>query len=105
MRAKNPKKSRPRTLLNRDIMEQLIFGSGRVRRFTQDSPVLPDVWLEYASGSDGAGRLTGPTDSHDPFPPIKLLLTPFRDAAAGEVRNEVRARLERERQAKMWRAF
>jgi hypothetical protein len=30
------------------LLEDLTFGSGRVRRFTQDSPVLPDVWLEYA---------------------------------------------------------
>ena len=34
--------------LDRDLMEQLLFGTGRARRFTQDSPVLPDVWLEYA---------------------------------------------------------
>ena len=34
--------------LHRDLMEQLLFGIGRARRFTQDSPVLPDVWLEYA---------------------------------------------------------
>ena len=28
--------------LPRWLVEQLMFGSGRVRRFTQDTPVLPD---------------------------------------------------------------
>ena len=36
--------------LQRKLVEQLMFGAGRIRRFTQDSPVLPDVWLEYALG-------------------------------------------------------
>ena len=46
--------------LDRDLMEQLLFGTGRARRFTQDSPVLPDVWLEYAKQpADDAGRRAG----------------------------------------------
>jgi hypothetical protein len=76
-------------------MEQLMFGSGRTRRFTQDSPVLPDVWIEYARRhADG-----------DAFPPVKLLLTPFRDTTAGEIRNVVRARLAAERRSAAWRVF
>src|SRR5262245_37366162 len=82
--------------LGRDLMEQLMFGSGRVRRFTQDTPVLPDVWLEYARG---------PADPRDPHPPVKLLLTPFREAAAGDVSRVLRERLAAERRTAAWRAF
>ena len=46
-----------------------------------------------------------PADRHDPFPPVKLLLTPYREVAAGEVRREVRERLPVERRTAAWRAF
>jgi serine protease AprX len=95
--------------LDRKLLEQLIFGTGRVRRFTQDSPVLPDVWIEYAKGSeDRAARLTTPsppTAPDDPFPPVKLLLTPYRENSAGDVRRELRKRLQDERGTAEWRAF
>jgi hypothetical protein len=26
-----------------------MFGAGPVHRFTQDPPVLPDVWLQYVN--------------------------------------------------------
>jgi hypothetical protein len=81
--------------LTRDLMEQLMFGGGRTRRFTQDSPVLPDVWLEYA-------RQQGDGQS---FPPVKLLLTPYRDTTAGDVRTVLRERLAAERKTAAWRAF
>lgn len=45
-------------------MELLLFGDEANRRFTQDSPILPDVWFEFAKRP--AGRLD-------------LLLTPFKD--------------------------
>ena len=72
--------------LYRDLMEQLLLGTGRVRRFTQDSPVLPDVWLEYAKGPDDPTRRTGGGAGEDPYPAVKLLLTPYREVLTGEVR-------------------
>ena len=81
--------------LTRDLMELLMFGTGRTRRFTQDSPVLPDVWLGYAKRQADT----------DPYPPLKLLLTPFRDTTAGEVRTLLRDRLAVERRSAGWRAF
>ena len=47
-----PEEKQPPQKLDRKLMEQLMFGTGRVRRFTQDSPVLPDVWLEYAKAPE-----------------------------------------------------
>jgi len=95
----------PSPKLDRNLLEQLLFGAGRARRFTQDSPVLPDVWIEYAKGAHEAMRLTSPTDGDDPFPPVKLLLTPYREATAGDVRKAIRERLEIERATEPWRAF
>src|SRR6185436_8665334 len=98
--------------LDRDLMEQLLFGTGRARRFTQDSPVLPDVWLEYAKQpAEETGRRAGAPErggrgtSTGLLPPVKLLLTPYREVAAGEVRRIVRERLPLERQTAAWRAF
>ena len=44
-----------------------VFGLGQLRRYTQDSPVMPDVWTAF--GEDPDGRLD-------------LLLEPHRDAGA-----------------------
>jgi len=100
-----PEPTAPLPKLDRGLLEQLLFGAGRARRFTQDSPVLPDVWIEYAKGADEATRLTSPTDRDDPFPPVKLLLTPYREAKAGDVCKAIRERLKIERAAEQWRAF
>jgi hypothetical protein len=77
--------------LDRTLMEQLMFGAGRVRRFTQDSPVLPDVWLQYMNEAADEG-------SADPYPAVKLLLTPFRETGAGEVRRVLHQRLVADRE-------
>ena len=44
-----------------------IFGSGQLQRFTQDSPVMPDVWMAYGS---------------EPDQRLDLLLEPHREAGA-----------------------
>lgn len=64
--------------LNGTELEKLIFGTPRLRRFTQDSPVLPDVWLAY---------------NEDPGKPADLLLTPYRDGNPAELYRALRARL------------
>jgi len=47
-----------------------MLGTSRARRFTQDSLVLPDVWIEFAKG-------TGAEAGDKPLPSVKLLLTPL----------------------------
>lgn len=42
----------------------LIYRDGPIQRFTQDSPVLPDVWISFAAAIDK---------------PVDLLLTPFQE--------------------------
>lgn len=64
--------------LDPDFVQDLIFGPAGSTRFTQDSPVLPDVWHAY-------GR--GPTESVD------LLLAPHIQSSAGRVGATVRQRM------------
>jgi serine protease AprX len=73
--------------LARPFVEKLMFGTGRTRRFTQDSPVLPDVWLAYAGALEEDNVLRSERGA------LELLLTPYRDASPGAVRNELLARL------------
>ncbi|MCP5156221.1 MAG: S8 family serine peptidase [Ectothiorhodospiraceae bacterium] len=37
----------------RDMLERLVFGAGAGHRFTQDSPVMPDVWFGYGASPGG----------------------------------------------------
>lgn len=73
--------------LQRTFVEKLMFGTGRARRFTQDSPVLPDVWLAYAGALEDDHVMRSKREA------LELLLTPYRDAPPGVVRNELLARL------------
>src|SRR5271166_1278079 len=67
----------------RDRIEEIFYGkSEQQRRFTQDFPVLPDVWLEYAKpGSE----------------PVELLLTPHYESDAPTLARALRKRLTVER--------
>ena len=64
--------------LTAEKLDELIFGTERFRRFTQDSPVMPDVWIAF--GLDPKARLD-------------LLLTPHVQASAPELATELRRRL------------
>jgi hypothetical protein len=60
-------------------LNELIFGGQCVTRFTQDSPVLPDVWIAYWE---------------DPKSPQELLLTPYAKRSASDLASAIRKRLE-----------
>jgi len=71
--------------LTREQIDALIYGGPGASRFTQDSPVLPDVWIRYVE--QPAGR-------HE------LLLTPYQDpkegrTSAGRLAKGLRTQLER----------
>ncbi|HYC90773.1 MAG TPA: S8 family serine peptidase [Thermoanaerobaculia bacterium] len=65
--------------VERKACERVMFGLGHARRFTQDSPILPDVWLKFAEDLDAT---------------CELLLTPYGEARPGEVRSVILERLE-----------
>ena len=74
--------------LGHQQLEEVIFGKTGFRRFTQDSPILPDVWMAYGL---------------DPTEPADLLLTPTWGAAPGKLSNVLAERLDAERSAPRWK--
>jgi len=66
-----------------DFVNQLLYETPGGTRFTQDSPVLTNVWLEYAKA---------------PRNQQKLILTLSRDKNAGEAAHELRKMLGRLRE-------
>lgn len=67
--------------IQREWLEELIYRGEMSRRFTQDSPILPDVWLAFANRPKTEGR-------------IDLLFTPHRNHSTADLYRAVRARLE-----------
>jgi hypothetical protein len=69
--------------VERDWLRSVIFNADKLRRFTQDSPILPEVWLtagvEYCLDAEVR---------------IDLLLTPHRDSTAAKLGVELRRRLK-----------
>ncbi|HKR12969.1 MAG TPA: S8 family peptidase [Pyrinomonadaceae bacterium] len=76
--------------IGRDELEELIYRYDGLTRFTQDSPVLPDVWFEF--GKNPTGRLD-------------LLLNPHFEASPGRVAQEIETRLVAESESKAARKF
>ena len=76
------------------LIRELIFGAGTGRRFTQDTPVMPDVWLAYgrSAASGTAGRA-----------PLDLLITPHYESYPARLAAVLRQRLEEERRSSAWR--
>jgi serine protease AprX len=73
--------------LDREWIEELIYGSEIGRRFTQDSPVLPDVWIAYAE---------------DPLARHDLLLTPLRETHSGQLSLVLQRRVDGDRKTRWW---
>src|SRR5512134_76740 len=79
-----PREAEERAMKRREI-ERLFYGEPEhQRRFTQDFPILPDVWIEY--GKNPAGR-------------VELLLTPHNESDSATLARALRQRLADEPQA------
>lgn len=72
----------------RHWLDQLIFGGEAFRRFTQDSPVLPDVWIQF-----GMAHLESSVPER-----VDVLLVPHRDSSVGSLSLEVRKGLDHDHQ-------
>ena len=73
--------ARREAVIDRAVLEDLIFRRSPMRRYTQDCPILPDVWFEY-------GR--------DPQSRVDLLLTPHRRITPGQVATAIKSLLGQE---------
>ena len=69
--------------MKRDQIEELFYGKPeQQRRFTQDFPILPDVWIEYGKA---------------PEKRVEVLLTPHNESDAPTMARALRERLETDR--------
>jgi hypothetical protein len=86
------KKRRPPTedRITRDELEELIYKKDGPPRFTQDSPVLPDVWFEFGK---------------NPNARIDLLLNPHYEASPGKVAQLIEVRLREEQKSPIGSKF
>ena len=74
-RSPSPRRVAPSRQLSRELVERILLGAdGGGERFTQDGPVLPEVWTAFA---------VGPTQR------VPLLLTPYDEIPAGQVAREL----------------
>jgi len=87
MPAQPYRQGRQEAVIERRVLEDLIFSRAPMRRYTQDCPILPDVWFEY-------GR--------NPQSRVDLLLTPHRAASPGQVATAIQDRLSQERAGPSW---
>src|SRR5215218_6151074 len=84
MATKKRRTSAPQSI-SREELEDLIYRQNGLTRFTQDSPVLPDVWFEFGQ---------------NPNAKIDLLLNPHFEASPGRVAQVVEQRLAAEQKSK-----
>jgi serine protease AprX len=66
----------------KNLFEQALLDAGHGRRFTQDSPILPDVWMAYFT---------------QPLERIDLLLTPHWGNDSGRVARSLARRVREQR--------
>ena len=62
----------------RTLVEFILLGPEDDRRQLQDSPILGDVWIEFAKNPDAR---------------LELLITPYKEQAAGIVARNLRRTL------------
>ena len=65
--------------IDQDLLLHILYGSPAGRRFTQDTPVLPEVWLHYARDSGKS---------------VKGLIVPRNDHQAHHVAEELHQRIK-----------
>ena len=71
----------------RKIVERYIFGGDNERRFTQDSPIMPDVWIGFGTKPAVHGKENDDGGYRD------LILTPHSKSTPGKLAKELRERL------------
>ncbi|HEX5703560.1 MAG TPA: S8 family peptidase [Pyrinomonadaceae bacterium] len=85
MATKKRQPSKTKNTIQRDELEQLIYRNAGPKRFTQDSPVMPDVWFEFGKSPNGR---------------VDLLMNPHFEASPGRVAKLLEDRLLIEQQSK-----
>ena len=83
-----------------EYFADLVYKHAGRTRYTQDSPILADVFDHYALKSDDDVQLDFGRQNDDDFR-LDLLITPHQSRTAQQLANELRDRLEREKIASL----
>jgi serine protease AprX len=75
---------------DRRFIARLMYGTGTIKRFTQDSPILPDVWMAFYT---------------KPNRTVDLLLTPHRGTTPGSLAHQLRKLLVADRTRRPARGY
>lgn len=83
--------------MTRDQIEELFYGKrDQEMRFTQDFPILPDVWIKFGGLKESEGLKEGKNrNPQDPWR-VSLLLTPHYQSDAIKVAKSLRQRRDAE---------
>lgn len=83
-----------------EYFADLVYKHAGRTRYTQDSPILADVFVHYALKSDDDVQLDFGRQNDDDFR-LDLLITPHQSRTAQQLATELRDRLEREKIASL----
>jgi predicted MFS family arabinose efflux permease len=79
-------------MFTRDDLRRLLFSRGTATRFTQDFPVLPDVWIAFA---EQAPAIPLPSGTPRIRRPVDLLITPDQSQSGSKAAFELAAYLHK----------
>lgn len=87
-----------RRKLSETTLRQLVFQTFGRTRWTQDSPIVPDVWMKYIRLAEAAAlqRVKTGAPASSAEEPVDLLLTPWSGTSPGEIAAELRRALPSE---------
>lgn len=87
----------PRTLTDEEI-RRLVLGTFGQGRWTQDSPIVPDVWIQFLRRAEEFARARI-RQADPPDQTVDLLITPWTGALPGQVARHIRNNLSVERRS------
>jgi len=82
--------------LKDEVLANMVLRTFGSSRWTQDSPIVPDVWIKYVQAEWVAAyrRIVG-GEKKPPLPEVDLLLTPWTGSIPGMIARRIRVTLER----------
>ncbi len=78
--------------LNRELLCDMVLRTFGSTRWTQDSPIVPDVWIKYIE-QEWAVAFARISSDASPEREVDLLLTPWRGSIPGQIARRIRVTL------------
>src|ERR1044072_705396 len=91
----------PPPMIPPPILRRFVFQTFGHARRTQDSPIMPDVWMRYIRRAEKCVRARIGKLKPVPSCALDLLLTPWLDTRAGDLATALREKLKSQRDARI----